>query len=127
MTLRRLAGLMAMLAVAGCSDHQPVPRVYGAKELIVEQPGRSDFAGLSGLEHQAPARATLLCVVTHRGLLADCRIEEFEGGQGGAARGALIRGFIDVAQSTRVETRAKDGTDASGQCYRIAVRLALKD
>src|SRR4051812_12830534 len=103
---------MAVLAVMGCSVHQPVPRIYGAKELIVDQAGRSDFAELGGFEHQVPARATLLCVVTHSGALADCKVEKFEGPQDGAARQALIRGFFEVAQSTLVETRARDGSDA---------------
>lgn len=128
MAERRLPAMtIAMLAVMGCSAHEPVPRIYGAKELIVDQPGRSDFAGLRGLEHQASARATLLCVVIHSGSLADCKVEKFEGPQDGAVRQALIQGFLEVAQSTRVETRARDGSDAVGQRYRVAARLALKE
>jgi len=128
MVLWRLPAMtMAMLAVMGCSAHEPVPRIYGAKELIVDQLGRSDFAELRRFERQAPARAILLCVVTHSGSLADCRVEKFEGPQDGAARQALIRGFFEVAQSTRVETRAMDGSDAVGQRYRVTVRLALKE
>jgi hypothetical protein len=127
MALRwRPAITIATLAVMGCSAHEPVSRVYGTKELTVDQPGRSDFAGLGGFEHWGPARATLLCVVTHSGLLADCKVEKFEGPQDGAVRQGLIRGFFEVAQSTRVETRARDGSDAVGQRYRVAVRLALK-
>lgn len=121
------ATTMAVLAVTACSTREPAQRIYGAKELVVDQPGRSDFADMNGLEHQPPGRATLLCEVGHLGLLERCKVETFEGPQDSAVRRALIRGFVEVAQSTRVKTRASDGTDARGQRYRLAVRLAAKD
>jgi len=118
-----MGAALISLTIMGCSKPaSQAPRIYSAEELNVEQPGRSNFSGLNGLERLPVAHAKMLCTIDRMGVLEACSVEQFEGPLGGAAHQALIQGFIETAQSTRVNTRAKDGSDARGQRYRVGVR-----
>jgi len=119
--------VLISLTIMGCSKPaSQAPRIYSAKELNIEQPGRSSFSELNGFEHLSAAHAKMLCMISRTGLLAACSVEKFEGPQDDAARKALIQGFIETAQSTRVDIRAKDGSDARGQRCRLGVRWQLE-